>query len=265
MRLALLQTSATRGDPTGALARLRSALEAAARAGAHMLLVPELLLPGYNAPEAHAREAQSLDGAWIAELSALARAAGCGVTLGWAERLGDSRFNAATAIGPDGAILAHYRKIQLYGAMERASFSAGNEPPPLFALGERLCGLLICYDVEFSHHAADLARRGADLVLVPTANPQGFDHVARILVPARAYESRLTIAYANYCGPDGDLAFGGLSVIVGPDGEPVAAAGRGPALLIVDLPAPQDYPQERLSTQAADLRRVDAPSDALHR
>ena len=100
---------------------------------------------------------------------------------------------------------------------------------------------------------------------MPTANPQGFDHVARILVPARAYESRLTIAYANYCGPDGDLNFGGLSVIVGPDGEPVAAAGRGPALLIVDLPAPQDYPQERLSTQAADLRRVDAPSDALHR
>jgi predicted amidohydrolase len=63
----------------------------------------------------------------------------------------------------------------------------------------------------------------------------------------------LAIAYANFCGSEGDLTYAGGSVIAGPHGEVLARAGAGPALLIADLP-PRD--PARLSTQAADLRRL---------
>ncbi|HRO12753.1 nitrilase-related carbon-nitrogen hydrolase, partial [Amaricoccus sp.] len=198
MKLALSQATPTGGDVAAAFAHLARSLAAAREAGAEMLVLPELFLPGYNRPDLHAALAQPMDGAWIARLREMAAGAGCGLTLGWAERAGGDIHNAATAIGPDGGILAHYRKIQLYGPMERASFRCGSAPPPVFGLGGRRFGLLVCYDVEFPGHVADLAGRGAGILLVPTANPRGFEHVQRTLVPARAYENRMFVAYANW-------------------------------------------------------------------
>ena len=60
--------------------------------------------------------------------------------------------------------------------------------------------MLICYDVEFPEAVRRLALAGAGLVVVPTANMEGFEAVPRLLVPARAYENGLVVAYANCCG-----------------------------------------------------------------
>lgn len=255
MKLAVYQARATDGDVEGGFARLDQALAGAARAGARMLVTPELLLPGYNRPDLHGSLAQPLDGPWIIRLQGMARKAGCGLVLGWAERLDERVYNTATAIGADGEILAHYRKIQLFGPMERASFTAGETAPLVFDLEGRRAGLLICYDIEFPGHAADLAAAGADLVLVPTANGAEYGHVQDVLIPARAHESRLHIVYANYCGSEAGLHFGGRSLIAGPDGRPLVAAGSSEALLISELPALTDLPSERLSSQDLDYRR----------
>lgn len=255
MKLALWQTQPTNGRIEAGFSALCMQLQAAALAGARLLLVPELFLPGYNRPDLHARLAQPLDGAWIARLRESAARAGCGLCLGWAERDGAEVFNAATTIGPDGAILAHYRKIQLYGAMERASFAPGQQLAPCFEIDGVRIGLLICYDIEFPGHAAALAAAGARVILVPTANPSGFEHVQRRLVPARAHENDIVVAYANLTGVEGDLTFGGRSVIAGPDGEALACAGaRGEALLIVDLAAADAVPAGLRSVQRRSYR-----------
>lgn len=254
VKLLLSQPLPTDGALTEAFDHAAHCLGVAAAAGARLVLLPELFLPGYNRPDLHAALAQPLEGGWIARLRAMAAAHGVGLVLGWAEREGAALFNAAVAIAPDGAIAAQYRKIQLFGAMERAVFTPGATPAPVFALEGRRFGLLICYDIEFAAHAADLARRGAEVILVPTANPAGFEHVQDVLVPARAHEGAQVIAYANYSGAEAGLQFGGRSLIVGPDARPLAAAGARPAILIVDLPERADYPAALLSTQAQDLR-----------
>ena len=253
LRLALYQAPPTLGDVEAALDRLADMLAAAAAAGARMLVAPELLLPGYNRPDLHGDLAQPKDGPWQQRLSALARAAGCGVTLGWAERDGDRVYNAATAIGADGEVLGHYRKIQLFGPMEHASFASG-DTYALFDLEGHRTALLVCYDVEFAPHVRALAERGAELILVPSANPAGFEHVSDTFVPARAGEMNLTIAYANFCGTDGDITFAGQSLVAGPDTQTIARAGRAPALLVADL-GPAPAPALR-STQLTDYRKV---------
>jgi 5-aminopentanamidase len=43
------------------------------------------------------------------------------------------------------------------------------------------------------------------------------------------------LAYANYCGPEGSLRYGGLSSVVSALGQPLAVAGRDAALLIATL------------------------------
>ncbi|ARO15915.1 Nitrilase/cyanide hydratase and apolipoprotein N-acyltransferase (plasmid) [Ketogulonicigenium robustum] len=255
MKLGVYQSAPTDGDTAGTFATIARVLADAAGQGAQMLLLPELMLPGYNHPALHAILAQSQGGPWIAQLQSIAAAAGCGITLGWAERAGTAVYNAVTAIGPDGKLLGHYRKIQLFGAMERASFTPSDDGYVTFDLHGRRFGLLICYDVEFAAHAAALRDRGARVILVPTANPAGYEHVQRVLVPARAYEARAIIAYANFSGDDAGLHFGGGSLVAGPDAGVMASApADGPALLVVDLAAADAIDGALLSTQDADYR-----------
>ncbi len=255
LTLALCQCPPVGGDIEAGFARIEAQTRAAALAGAGMIVFPELFLPGYNRPDLHASLSQPLNGAWCGRVSGISRAAGCGIALGWAEREGDTVYNAATAFGADGAVLGHYRKIQLFGPMESASFSPGSDYCT-FDLNGTPAALLICYDVEFAPHVRELAALGVKLILVPTANPVGFEHVSTALVPARAAEMDLTIAYANYCGTEGEVVYCGQSLIAGPEGDALASAGAGEALLIADLPAASD-PLERPAEHLNDLRVIE--------
>lgn len=255
MKIALWQAAPTDGRIEAVFSAICQQLRAAAAAGARMLVLPELILPGYNRPDLHAALAQPLTGEWIARLREMARDAGCGLCLGWAERDGAVVYNAATVIGADGAILSHYRKIQLFGAMEQAGFARGSGLGPVFALEGRKAATLVCYDIEFHGHAARLGAEGARLILVPTANPLGYEHVQHVLVPARAHENMAVVAYANYFGTENGLTYGGQSVIVGPDGLPLAQAGaRGEALLVVDLAGAEAVPEAGLAALSQEYR-----------
>ena len=255
MKLALYQGPSPAGDIAHAFSVIARVLSTAAAGGASMALMPELFLPGYNQPDRFATLAQPQGGAWQARLSDLCRRHGCGLTIGWAERAGDTIYNAATCVDATGQTLAHYRKIQLFGPIEAACFTPGDSYCTFDLHGQR-AALLICYDVEFAHHVRALADQGATLLLVPTANPAGFDAVADTLVPARAAENRITIAYANLCGTEAGLTYGGKSVIVGPDAQPLASAGRGETLLIVDLDAIAALDPATLGTQVRDRRHL---------
>lgn len=262
VKLAIWQTEPTNGRIEAVFPAICLQLHAAATAGAKLLVLPELFLPGYNRPDLHSTLAQPLDGAWMTRLRKMATDAGCGLCLGWAERDGHLVYNAATSIGPDGQILGHYRKIQLYGPMERTSFARGVGLCAPFHIEGLRVSMLICYDIEFPGHTEALRRAGVDLILVPTANPVGFEHVQRRLVPARAHEADAVVAYANLVGSEGDVTFGGLSVIVGPDGEALASAGaRGEALLIVDLAAADAVPRHLRSEQWQEYRTAHGHGD----
>lgn len=255
MKLALVQPEPFSSDPLQTLSVIEVWIKGLASLGADLVVLPELILPGYNRPEAHHAEAQPLGGDWCVTMGEIARQSGCAICYGWAERLGDQFFNAASVLDKTGARIGHYRKIQLFGDMEKASFAFGTEGPSIFELNGRRMGLLICYDIEFPEHARALARAGCELILVPTANPEGYDNVPDLLVPARANENAVTVVYANYSGLDSGIRFGGKSIIAGPDGQPLAQAGIGPAMLVAHIPHRADYPPEVISVQLNDLRQ----------
>lgn len=253
MKIALYQAPPTDGDVDAAFVRIDATLSAAAAAGARMAVFPELFLPGYNRPDLHASLSQPIGGNWAQKLATLSQQHRCGLCIGWAERDGDAVFNSATCFDFSGKTVGHYRKIQRFGPMEHDSFEPG-ENYTTFDLDGIKCALLICYDVEFPEHVRALANLGVTLILVPTANPAGFEHVSTALVPARASEMALTIAYANYCGTENGLTFGGHSVICGPDARPLSSAGTTETLLITEITQP--YDPGLLSTQRRDYREV---------
>ena len=252
MRLALWQGDSPASDLDRALAQAEAALAAAGAMGADALVLPEVWLPGYNQPITPAN-ALPQDAPAFDRLARAAAAARCAVVVGYAERDGEAVFNSALCLGPDGARLAHYRKIQLYGSRERAIYRPGDAYVTFLLAGETVA-LLICYDVEFAPHVKALSDKGATTILVPTANMQPYAHVVRATVPAMAANHGIAIAYANYCGTEGDLAYLGGSLIAGPHGEILAQAGESPALLVADIPARRPA---HLSTQSSDLRLVE--------
>jgi 5-aminopentanamidase len=251
MKIAVLQIQSPMGDMEKAFANLEQALNTAGAAKAAVLVAPEAYLPGYNHGSIAALAQTQADG-WHDRLAGLCKAAQCALVVGYAERDGGQFYNAALAIDAAGMTTAHYRKIQLYGAREAAIYTPGNAYTIFDLMGIK-AAILICYDVEFAPHIAALAANGVELILVPTANMQPFSHVAAYTVAAMAANHGVAIAYANYCGVEGDLTYLGGSLIAGPHGEILVQAGTGQALLIADLPA-RDV--ARLSTQARDYRRV---------
>jgi predicted amidohydrolase len=68
-------------------------------------------------------------------------------------------------------------------------------------------------------------------VLVPTALGADWGWVADTMLPTRAYENGVFLAYANGSGTQGDMEFLGKSVIAAPNGTELARAGRGSEIL----------------------------------
>jgi len=180
--------------------------------------------------------AQSDDGELansIAELCVRHRIA---IAYGYAEKANNNFYNCVQVIDATGSTCGKYRKTHLWGDLDRSLFTAGSDIAPLFSLHGWSVGLLICYDIEFPECARRLAMEGADLLLVPTGLMRPWREVAEMVVPVRAYENQLYIAYTNYCGNEADLTYEGRSCIVGPDGVDLARAdSTTPSLLTATL------------------------------
>ena len=251
MKLALWQGTSPAADIDDACTQAEAALAAASALGAAALVLPEVWLPGYNRPDIPAR-ALTLDSAPLRRLAAAAKAKQTALVVGYAERDGDHIYNSAACFGPDGVLLANYRKIQLYGPREKAIYQPGSAYVTFQLAGEKLA-LLICYDIEFAPHVKALSDQGVTVILNPTASMVPFHYVVRHTVPAQAAAHGVTIVYANYCGTEGDLTYLGGSLIAGPHGEVLAQAGETPCLLVAELPARDPA---LLATQATDLRVI---------
>lgn len=238
MRIALWQTCGLPGDIAGNLEQLERQADAAAAAGAQLLLCPELWLGGYNVPQRMAELAEAADGPsarCIGEL--VARRLGIAIAYGYAERhpQGGKPYNSVQVIGPSGEAIAHYRKTHLFGAMEAELFSAGDRLPQPFEYAGWRIGLLNGVDLEYPEAVRTHALSGAGLVLIPTALTPEYAVVSSVIAPARALENQLFVACCSRCGVEEGLQFLGGSCVAAPDGERLAAAGAGESLLLVDL------------------------------
>lgn len=236
-RIAALQMQAIAGDVDANLGRIEQGVRDAARRGADLPVTPELAVPGYGAGPAMARLAETSDGPSWRRLSALSREAGVAIVAGFAERAGDAVYNSVLFVGGDRPPQV-YRKSHLYGQYERGLFAAERPVATILDHAGLKFGLLICYDVEFPENVRRLALAGAQAVLVPTALPAS-DHaafIARSMIPVRAFENQVFVAYVDHCGRDERFAYAGLSGIAAPDGAMLASAGAADeTLLVADL------------------------------
>ena len=246
MELAVYQMSADT-DPRSRPQRIIDAMARARSVGADLMIAPELALSGYGMGDALRSMAQSANGPWVQELQEAAEGIGISLVAGFPERTREAYHISAIAIFADGRDPVVYRKGFLYETYEKDIFTAVGPNTVTFDFEGVRIGMLICFDVEFPECVRALALEGADLVVAPTALPAqpGSPFVAQNVIPVRAYENQIFVAYCDHADFDDRFTYQGLSSIVAPDGAVLASAPETGEALITATIEPSAYAASR--------------------
>ena len=117
------------------------------------------------------------------------------------EKSGDKVYNTSLAFNRDGEIIAHYRKIHLFDivtpdgtAYKESDTVLPGDETVTYQADDLIIGCSICYDLRFAELYLDLAKKNADLIMIPAAFTlqTGKDHWAP-LIQARAIETQCYI------------------------------------------------------------------------
>ncbi|WP_295628283.1 nitrilase-related carbon-nitrogen hydrolase [uncultured Corynebacterium sp.] len=279
MRIALAQLELS-PEPQENLGMVKDTIVRAAEGGADLVVFPEATMKAFNTGRLDT-VAEPLDGPFATAVRAAAAEAGVTVVLGM--------FRPADAVERDGKELqrvyntllatgkgvdAHYDKIRLFDAFgfrESDTVAPGEdlvviEVPVGDAEVRRSVrvGLATCFDVRFPEQFIELAERGAEVIVLPASWNDGPGKVRQwqALVAARALDTTCYVAAVDAARPGGAAKAGkpegpvgvGHSVVSGPDGEPIAQAGYGPQLLLVDIDL-DDLERVRKSIPVLEIRK----------
>lgn len=262
--VALWQGESVPSDVMATADAAEHVMSRAVAAGARLIIFPEGYLTGYFLPGLKPGDLDAVEPA-LSKVSASARAHGINVIIGTHLEEGGVLRNSAVVFDETGREAGRYHKRALFGDWEKSTFTPGTEPLRMTLAGLKL-GVLICYDVEFPELVRAEAQAGADLVVVCTALMAPFEHIARMLVPVRAMENQIFLAYANRSGSEGHegarLDFVGLSTLRGPTGEDLASARSGSELLVAEISQVTVGSARAQVSYLADLDLLASPSKA---
>ena len=233
LKVALVQARSHGADPDLALREGERACREAARAGADLVLFPELWQLGYASWRAEPAQraawlahATTLDGPFVSHFRELARELGLGIVITYLEDWPDAPRNTATLIDRHGDPVLTYAKVHTCDFGMEAALTPGDG----FRVadldtraGTVRVGLMICADREFPESARVLMLGGAELILTPNACGLDCDRLGQFR--ARAYENMVGVAMANYATPDPAIDNSHLGPLDVCNGHSVAFSG----------------------------------------
>lgn len=224
------------GEPVSAFAdEVKAAL--AAQPHSRLVVFPELHLFGDSEPDQQRTEvlqdsAEPLDGPRVKALGQLAADLGIWLVPGSVCERGPEGqlFNTQLVFSPEGELAGYYRKVFPWRPFE--PYDPGDRFTTVDLTGIGRVGLNICYDAWFPEVSRQLAWMGAEVILnvVKTTTPDRRQEL--VLAKANAIVNQVFVVSVNCAGPTGK----GLSIIVDPEGNTIAAADDdSPVLLTAEL------------------------------
>jgi N-carbamoylputrescine amidase len=158
------------------IAKGETAVRAAARAGAQIILLPELFETPYFCIEQdvrHLQLARAVDASRaVQHFRALARELQVVLPVSFFESAGRAFFNSVAIVDADGSVLGVYRKTHIPngpGYQEKNYFSPGDTGFKVWDTRFARIGVGICWDQWFPESARVMALLGAELLFFPTA------------------------------------------------------------------------------------------------
>jgi predicted amidohydrolase len=239
LTIAAAQAESVSGDVTGNARTAAELVREGAAAGARVVVLPELFLPGYDMASAAAdRERDVVDpesDPRLDPLRAACRGTGTVGIVGASVRSGSRRTIGVLVVDGDGGVRHAYDKQHLLSA-EREVFEPGRDRAIVTVDGWPL-GLAVCYDGCFPEHARSLADDDALVYVAPAAYVVGSEHRRDVYYAARALDNGCYVVFADLTGPCGAGSFSGGSAIYDPEGQPLVRAGTDRKVVTATLDA----------------------------
>jgi len=224
----------------------------------HLVVFPELVTTGYECGVQFTDLAERVPGHIVNLVARRASEFGTYVAFGMAikQKVESILYNAQILVGPDGELVAEYRKLHLKGE-ERLAFRPGYR----LVTAETefgVVGLAVGWDMAFPEVARGLVLEGAELLVVSAAWEEPHQGEWHTYLGARAMENAVYVAGCNRVGEEPSYTFFGHSAVVGPEGgirtvieEPI----EGYALARIDL---DEVRQRREESQILQCRQPQA-------
>ena len=220
-------------EPAESVRQFVAAVERAVPGKVDVILLPEGITV-IGTGKSLVDVSETIPGPTTATLGELARRRSSYIVAGIYEREGEIVYNTAVLIDRHGDLVGKYRKVYLPSGEIEGGLTPGNDYP-VFQTDFGTVGLMICYDVFFPDPAHALARKGAEIILLPI---WGGDET---LAKARAIENKVFLVTSGYDHP---------TYIMDPDGNRIASAPKNGDAAISTI----DLTQRWWDPQLGDMR-----------
>ena len=253
IRLGVVQMDCQVGNISANLAHAGELVQAAARQGAQIIVLPELMPGGYTLTEAIWDCAEPFYGPTVTWLTRIAKQLHIFVGTSFLEAEGEDFFNTFALASPDGSVAGKVRKSP--PASLEAYFYRAGTGSHVIETGLGRIGVGICYENLLFERLNGLYRESVDLVLQPaaagrlkpmkTGDIERFDRMIQRSAPCFARALGVPVAFADRTGKiqtdlpadfgEFNSTFPGFSQIVDSDGAVKAKMGDEEGVIVADV------------------------------
>jgi predicted amidohydrolase len=241
MRIALAQMSMDEDMPAN-LDKTVVCMREAARKGAELICFPEIqfspFFPQFPGGDA-ARYAVAIDDPLVKTLRQTCGELNLVAVPNLYLEEGGKRYDASPIIDSNGDILGVSKMVHVVQApffYEQDYYTPSDSGFQVYDTSVRRVGVVICFDRHYPESIRACALKGAELVVIPTANtrdePLEF-YEWELRVAAR--QSSLFVAMCNRVGVEQEMDFCGESLVADPDGRVLAKADDMEQILYAEL------------------------------
>ena len=152
---------------------------------------------------------------------------------------GEKQYDMSLLIDDLGKIVGKQKMVhiaQLPNFYEQSYYTPSEDGFSVFETRLGKIGIVVCFDRHYPESIRTEALKGADLVIIPTANTiaepaELFQWEIRV----QAFQNSVNIAMCNRTGTEDGMTFSGASIVSNYNGELLALAGSEETLLLSEV------------------------------
>ena len=170
------------------------------------------------------------------------------------------KYDMSLLIDDEGSIIGKQKMVhvaQCNQFYEQDYYTPSEEGFQIFDTKFGKMGIVVCFDRHYPESIRTEALRGAELILIPTANTTSEpSELFQWEIRVQAFQNSVNVAMCNRVGQEGDMEFSGESIVSDYYGTRIALAGNKEELLIAEINLPETTRVREQKTYTS-LRRTD--------